>query len=72
MDAEHATLTVRQAYQAMLLLLERECELSESGDLAELLAEYGLTSDGTARDPDAWAAWLRAVDQVAGAGKPAI
>jgi hypothetical protein len=69
MDAGPATLTVRQAYEAMLLFLKRECDLSESEDLAELLAQYAMTSDGTTRDPDAWAAWLQAVGQVAGPQK---
>jgi hypothetical protein len=66
MDAGPARLTVKQAYETMLVFLKRECELTESEDLAELLAQYALTDDGTTRDPDAWNAWLQAVAQVAG------
>jgi hypothetical protein len=66
MDAGPARLTVKQAYETMLVFLKRECELMESEDLAELLAQYALTDDGTTRDPDAWNAWLQAVAQVAG------
>jgi hypothetical protein len=66
MDAGPARLTVKQAYETMLVFLKRECELVESEDLAELLAQYALTDDGTTRDPDAWNAWLQAVSQVAG------
>jgi hypothetical protein len=69
MDAGPATLTVKQAYETMLVFLKRECELTESEDLAELLAQYALTNDGTTRDPDAWNAWLQAVAQVAGPQK---
>jgi hypothetical protein len=66
MDAGPARLTVKQAYETMLVFLKRECELTESEDLAELLAQYALTDDGTTRDPDAWNAWLQAVAKVAG------
>jgi hypothetical protein len=66
MDAQTASLTVKQAYEAMLLFLKAENELSESEELDELLAEYAFTSDGGTVDPDAWQAWLKAVAQVAG------
>jgi hypothetical protein len=69
MDAGPPTLTVRQAYEAMLVFLTRECDLTESEDLAELLAQYALTCDGGTRDPDAWESWLRATAQVTGSGK---
>jgi hypothetical protein len=69
MDAGPATLTVRQAYETMLVFLKRECELMESEDLAELLAQYALADDGTTSDPDAWNAWLQAVARVTGPQK---
>ncbi|MFL6673423.1 MAG: hypothetical protein ACJ8LG_09045 [Massilia sp.] len=69
MDAVPASLTVRQAYEAMLVFLKRECDLTESEDLADLLAQYAFTSDGGTRDPDVWESWLRATAQVTGAGK---
>jgi hypothetical protein len=57
------TLTVEQAYRAMLAFLEREVELTESSDLADLLAGYRLDEDGRTSDPALWDEWLQAVGQ---------
>ena len=61
MDASNQTLTVEQAYRAMLAFLEREVELTESSDLADLLAGYRLDEDGRTSDPALWEEWLEAV-----------
>lgn len=61
MDASNPTLTVEQAYRAMLAFLEREVELTESSDLADLLAGYRLDEDGRTSDPVLWEEWLEAV-----------
>ena len=61
MDASNPTLTVEQAYRAMLAFLEREVELTECSDLADLLAGYRLGADGRTRDPALWDEWLEAV-----------
>jgi hypothetical protein len=61
MDASNQPLTVEQAYRAMLAFLEREVELTECSDLADLLAGYRLDQDGRAKDPTLWEEWLEAV-----------
>ncbi|KGF78763.1 hypothetical protein IA69_28235 [Massilia sp. JS1662] len=61
MDASNQTLTVEQAYRAMLAFLEREVDLTESSDLADLLAGYRLDEDGRTSDPALWGEWLEAV-----------
>jgi len=63
MNATTETLTVEQAYRAMLAFLEREVELTESSDLADLLAGYRLDSAGRMSDPAVWDAWLQAVER---------
>jgi hypothetical protein len=64
MDASSQTLTIEQAYQVMLAFLEREVDLTESSDLADLLAGYKLDADGRASDPALWEEWLEAVGRV--------
>ena len=64
MDVGNQTLTVEQAYRAMLAFLEREVELTESSDLADLLAGYRLDEDGRTSDPALWEEWLEAVGRV--------
>jgi hypothetical protein len=61
MDVDNQTLTVEQAYRAMLAFLEREVELTECSDLADLLAGYRLDGDGQTKDPALWEEWLEAV-----------
>jgi hypothetical protein len=70
MDATPATLTVEQAYRAMLLFLERECVLTESSDLADLLSGYHIDSHGHTGDPAVWDEWLNAVGKAVQAHKP--
>jgi hypothetical protein len=64
MDASTETLTVEQAYRAMLAFLEREVELTECSDLADLLAGYRLDDDGRTSDPALWDEWMDAVARV--------
>jgi hypothetical protein len=64
-------MTVEQAYRAMLAFLEREVELTESSDLADLVSEYKLGADGQTRDPALWEEWLGAVGKVLHPQKPA-
>ena len=64
MDAIPETLTVEQAYRVMLAFLEREVDLTESSDLADLLAGYKLNGDGRANDPALWDEWMEAVGRV--------
>jgi hypothetical protein len=71
MSAADNTMTVEQAYRAMLAFLEREVDLTESSDLADLVSEYKLGPDGQSRDPAIWEEWLAAVGKVKGLDKPA-
>jgi hypothetical protein len=71
MSAADNTMTVEQAYRAMLAFLEREVDLTESSDLADLVSEYKLGADGHSRDPAIWDEWLAAVGKVKGLDKPA-
>jgi len=64
MNAADNTMTVEQAYRAMLAFLQREVELTESSDLADLVSEYRLGADGQPRDPTLWEEWLEAVNKV--------
>ena len=64
MNAPTDTLTVEQAYRVMLAFLEREVELTECSDLADLLAGYKLDGDGRASDPALWDEWMEAVGRV--------
>jgi hypothetical protein len=70
MNAHTHTLTVEQAYRAMLAFLEREVDLTECSDLADLLAGYRLDGNGRVSDPALWDEWMDAVAQVM-TGKPA-
>lgn len=63
MNASTETLTVEQAYRAMLAFLAREVELTECSDLADLLAGYRLDSNGRTSDPALWEEWMEAVAQ---------
>jgi hypothetical protein len=71
MSSADNTMTVEQAYRAMLAFLEREVDLTESSDLADLVSEYKLGADGHSRDPAIWEEWLAAVGKVKGLDKPA-
>jgi hypothetical protein len=71
MSAANNTMTVEQAYRVMLAFLEREVELTESSDLADLVSEYKLGADGQTRDPALWEEWLEAVGKVVRSDKPA-
>ena len=64
MNGAHDMMTVEQAYRAMLAFLQREVELTESSDLADLVSEYKLGPDGQTRDPALWDEWLEAVGKV--------
>jgi hypothetical protein len=64
MSAADNTMTVEQAYRAMLAFLEREVDLTESSDLADLVSEYKIGADGRPRDPALWKEWMEAVGKV--------
>jgi hypothetical protein len=63
MEGADTMLTAEQAYRAMLVFLERECVLTESSDLADLLSGYRMDSHGHTGDPAVWNEWIAAVEQ---------
>ena len=71
MDQQNDSITAAQAYQAMLAFVQREVELTESSDLADLVSEYRLGADGQPADPALWKAWLEAVGKVVQGNKSA-
>lgn len=72
MSNEKIRITIEQAYQAMLVFLEREYRLTGSDELGGLLGGYQLTVDGKTMDPAAWDDWIDAVNEIVeGAGKSA-
>lgn len=64
MDNSEKLITIKQAYQAMLLFLEVEYKLTQSDDLGELLGGFQLTDDGETMDPAAWGDWIAAVNKI--------
>lgn len=54
-------LTVEQAYQAMLVFLDKEYNLTKSDDIGAFLGGCQLTSEGVTMDPAAWKDWLSSV-----------
>jgi len=64
------TLTIRQAYEAMLLFLEGLYERTKSDDLGALLGDLQILDDGGTADPAAWQDWLNSVQTVLSANNP--
>ncbi len=58
------TVTLKQAYEIMLVFLERTYEQTRSDDLAGLLGGFSLLPDGDTADPAAWEDWLDAASVV--------
>lgn len=54
------TVTIKQAYEIMLVFLERLYEQTKSDDLGGLLGGFSLLPDGHTADPAAWEDWLDA------------
>lgn len=62
---EKTVLTLREAYEAMFVYLERYYERSESSDdIAIMLGKLNLDEDGRPMDPAALDDWLDAVHEV--------
>ena len=60
------TLTIRQAFDAMVLFLERQYALDKSDDIGTLLSSLNLQvwADNRTADPAAWNDWMESVQQV--------
>ncbi len=57
-------LTVKQAFQAMVLFLEGFYERTQSDDVGALLGDLLILEDGSTADPAAWDDWLNSVGKV--------
>lgn len=62
-------ITVRQAFEAMLLFLEDIYKRTGSDDLGALLGDFQMLEDGTTADPAAWQDWLSSVRRVMSASE---
>jgi hypothetical protein len=60
------TLTIRQAFEAMVVFLEACYERMHSDDIGSLLGDLDthLWADGITGDPAAWKDWLESVQKV--------
>ena len=60
------TLTIRQAFDAMVHFLERQYALDKSDDIGTLLSSLSLQiwADDTTADPAAWDDWMESVQKV--------
>lgn len=61
---DHLTISVKDAYRAMLAFLDGAYERTQSDDLAGLLGDWQLTTEGGTMDPAAWGDWLAAIERV--------
>lgn len=55
------TLTIHQAYRAMIHFLEGFYERTGSDDVAVLLGGMQILKDGRTADPAAWSDWMKSV-----------
>jgi hypothetical protein len=60
-DREKASLTDKQAFEAMIHFLELHYQRTKSDDLGALLGDLQLLKDGSTADPAAWQDWLQCV-----------
>lgn len=60
------TLTIRQAFDAMVLFLERQYALDKSDEIGTLLSNLSLQiwADDMTADPAAWDDWMESVQKV--------
>lgn len=60
------TLTIRQAFDAMVHFLERQYALDKSDDIGTLLSSLSLQiwADDMTADPAAWDDWMESVQKV--------
>ena len=59
-------LTEREAYETMLLFLEKHYELTGSDDIGALLGALQLFEDNISADPAMWEDWQKCVKELRG------
>ncbi|WP_034841960.1 hypothetical protein [Endozoicomonas numazuensis] len=57
------TITVNEAYKAMILYLEHLYELTSSDELAGFLGSMAILEDGKPADSAVWQDWLEAIEK---------
>jgi len=60
------TITIKQAYKAMYLYLERLYDMTGSDDLAGFLGGMSILEDGKPTDIAMWSDWLEAIEKARG------
>lgn len=57
-------LTAQEAYEVMMLFLEKHYERTDSDDIGALLGALQFFEDGVTADPAMWEDWLKCVSKV--------
>lgn len=57
-------LTIKQAFEVMVLFLEEFYNRTQSDDVGGLLGDLILLEDGSTADPAAWYDWVECVEKV--------
>jgi hypothetical protein len=63
-EETHHQLSEREAFQAMVLFVNRYAYAAEGNDIVGLMSESFIESDGGPTDPALWDEWLDCVRQV--------
>ena len=60
------SLTIKQAYRAMVYFLENEYSMTKEDAIGALLGDisFDVWGDGSPGDPASWEYWLEAVEKV--------
>jgi hypothetical protein len=56
-------LTTHQAFQAMVIFLEKFYDRTQSNDVGGLLGDLMIRPDGSTADPAAWQDWIDSIRQ---------
>ncbi len=57
-------ITLEEAFKAMFVFLDRYYDRGGGGELADVLSDIQLMSDGKPADPAQWKDWIDAVSTV--------
>ncbi len=57
-------MTAQEAYEVMMLFLEKHYRLTSSDDIGALLGAMQFFEDGLSADPAMWEDWLECVKEV--------
>jgi hypothetical protein len=57
-----SNLTLKEAYAAMFVFLEKRYNITKSDELGGMLGQMSLLPDGGTADPATWGDWLKCVE----------